>query len=162
MRDILKMDSTFQSKMGLLNNCSLSELKKVRDELNAPIEDDSPKKLTLVRYGLNPDYCERCRGFFDADIIEDEEEISGILWFGDIRRDLDISVKRAIKALLQTGVTSDKRVSDAVNLLFMGVAREILDSKYFTAKDFAKALKPKDDPIAKNLAKTLKELVKEE
>lgn len=161
LNDILKMDRTFYGKINLLNSNSISELKNVRDALKAPVINDAPKKLKLMRYGINPDYCETCRLYFNADVVEDEEEVTGAIYFNQIKKPTDIVVKRAIKALLQTGVTSNQEVADSVNILFMGVAQELLQSQYFTTKDFVKSLKPGDNKVSKKLVKTLKELVKE-
>ena len=49
LNDILKMDRTFYGKINLLNSNSISELKNVRDALKAPVINDAPKKLKLMR-----------------------------------------------------------------------------------------------------------------
>lgn len=157
IKDINHKDPQLISKVTNIMTVPTQDLKAIRDIVNSPIIDDSPRKLVFKSGGVHSDYIEELVCNF-SDRIEDEDEVIGELYLDDAKRIVDISVKRAFKAILETGITKDENVALAVQEITRQVIMMLVDHDNVTAKQFCDLIKPKS-PVAKKIMAKVKELI---
>lgn len=161
LRDIQLKDSAVLSHMHNISQVPTAEINRISKAVSEPFNANRPGKLKLnTSGGIYSDYLEDLRNNYNKNVTDDEEEIIGEMIVGDaITRYMDIEVRRAVVALLETGRCFDSQLALAVDSLFRNFLEYVIEHKeHLTSRKFIEIFKA-TDPYEKNLVKELKSIL---
>lgn len=141
LKVIANKDRDLFNNISNLSELSTEVLIDIANIVSKPLDNTLPKLIEINKTGLSSNCEEEYINSFNGDIVDDGEEIVGEIWIGDLRKDVDIAVKRAVKALLDTGVCSNEELSTAVEELFAKFLEKLIEMNYVTVNQFLGIMK---------------------
>lgn len=141
LKIIATKDRELFNNLSNLSELSTEVLIDIANIVSEPLAGNAPKALEMNTVGLSSNCEEEFINSFNENIIEDGEEIVGEIWIGDLRKDVDIAVKRAVYALLGTGVCPNEELSVAVETLFTKFLENLITTEFMTTNQFLEVMK---------------------